>query len=157
MLMAPVPKSQCNFILVFGEGATCPIEFWLSNHALFHANTMTPWCDAAALSTTFRPDVKLWVQNVLCPLQGLLRHPLALPLEPKTTRVKALNGSQWENTAASVTTLLRAEYHKGKCLHVLASVTSQFKLLKKLLYIFFVFAGRYFSLAVSSDGCKVLL
>lgn len=150
--MSPVPKSQRNFILVFG--ATCPKELWLSNHTLFHANTMTPWCDAAALSTTFRPDVKLWVQNVLCPLQRLLRHPLALPLEPKTTRVKALNGSQWENTALSVTTLLRAEYHKGKCLHVLASITSQ---IWSYYILFFVFAGRHFSLAVSSDGCKVLL
>lgn len=51
--------------------------------------------------------------------------PFRFATRAQTTTVKALNGSQWENIAASITIVLRAEYHKGKCMHVLASVTSQ--------------------------------
>lgn len=51
--------------------------------------------------------------------------PFSFATRARTTTVKALNSSQWENIAASITMMLRAEYHKGKCMHVLESVTSQ--------------------------------
>lgn len=50
--------------------------------------------------------------------------PFSFATRAQTTAVKALNGSQWENIAASMTVMLRAEYHEGKCMHVPASVTS---------------------------------
>lgn len=112
-------------MVCFSGNSACPNEYWSVNSTSFHANndSMVRRCSTRHHFQTGWGNCGC--KNVLCPLQRLLRHPLALPLEPKTTRVKALNGSQWENTAPSVTALLTPEYHKGKCLHVLASITSQ--------------------------------